>query len=328
MAIDLLALEPQVISKNLRGKYIMLYGKPGIGKTSLAADFDKVLIAGFEMGSNALHNVYVQPMKTWNDWKQTVSQLCKKPELQEKFHSIAIDTVDEAWALCVKYICAQQGIEKLGDLGWGEGHTLAKKEFSTTFRDLAYSGYGLIFTSHSAEKKDKDDKGEEFDYIAPALQKTPFDIVNKMVDIIGYIREVTVPDENQSPVQKRYLFLRDEVGNRFLAKSRYKYIVPYVELSYEHLTQAIFDAIEEEVKHKGGKSASEEVNPYVTLNFDELMEDAKTLWQTVVEKQLVDKVNKILEDEFGAPTKFSEILPEQVESLYRVVQEVRALIEQ
>lgn len=46
MAIDLLSLEPQQISKNLRGKYIMLYGLPGVGKTSLAAQFDKVLIAG------------------------------------------------------------------------------------------------------------------------------------------------------------------------------------------------------------------------------------------------------------------------------------------
>jgi ATP-dependent Lon protease len=37
MAIDLLNLKPQQISKNLRGKYIMLYGLPGVGKTSLAA---------------------------------------------------------------------------------------------------------------------------------------------------------------------------------------------------------------------------------------------------------------------------------------------------
>jgi replication-associated recombination protein RarA len=35
--IDLLNLEPQVISKNLKGKYAMFYGLPGVGKTSLAA---------------------------------------------------------------------------------------------------------------------------------------------------------------------------------------------------------------------------------------------------------------------------------------------------
>ena len=63
----------------------MAYGKPGVGKTSLAAKFENVLIAGFEMGSNALNNVYVQPAKTWSDWKSMVSQLTKKKELKEKY---------------------------------------------------------------------------------------------------------------------------------------------------------------------------------------------------------------------------------------------------
>ena len=46
MPIDLLNLEPQKISKNLKGKYILLYGLPGVGKTSLASEFNNVLIAG------------------------------------------------------------------------------------------------------------------------------------------------------------------------------------------------------------------------------------------------------------------------------------------
>lgn len=325
MAIDLLALEPQVISKNLRGKYIMLYGLPGIGKTSTAAEFEKVIIAGFEMGSNALHNVYVQPIKTWSDWKQMVSQLVKKEELREKFHSVAIDTVDEAWTLCVKHVCSQNGVSALGDIPWGGGYDLAKKEFSSTFRDLSYSGYGLIFTSHSTEKKLKNDKNEEYDYIQPALQKTPFDIVNKMVDIIGYIREVSVEEEG-SVTQKRYLFLRDMQGSRFLAKSRYKYIKDRVELSYDGLVNAIYEAIDEEIKHKGG-AASDAINPYVKLNFEELISEAKDLWSVVVEKHKEDAVQDILTKEFGSPIKFSEILPEQVDGLHKVLQEVRTLLE-
>ena len=44
--IDLLSLEPQRISRDLKGKYILLYGLPGVGKTSLASEFKNVLIAG------------------------------------------------------------------------------------------------------------------------------------------------------------------------------------------------------------------------------------------------------------------------------------------
>lgn len=30
MAIDLLSLQPNVVSRNLKGKYVMLYGKPRV----------------------------------------------------------------------------------------------------------------------------------------------------------------------------------------------------------------------------------------------------------------------------------------------------------
>lgn len=48
-----------------------------------------------------------------------VSQLSRKAELQDKYHNIAIDTIDEAWNLCTKWICTQNGIESLKDLPWG-----------------------------------------------------------------------------------------------------------------------------------------------------------------------------------------------------------------
>lgn len=48
--IDLFSLEPQVLSRDLTGIYIELYGAEKCGKTSLAAQFDKALICAFEPG--------------------------------------------------------------------------------------------------------------------------------------------------------------------------------------------------------------------------------------------------------------------------------------
>lgn len=324
MAIDLLNLEPQRISKNLKGKYIMLYGLPGVGKTSLAAQFENVLIAGFEMGTNALNNVYVQPVKTWQDWKTMVNQLCRKPELQEKFHAIAIDTADEAWNLCVKWVCTQNGIEALGDLPWGKGYDIARKEFSQSFRDLTYSGYGLIFTSHSTEKTFKDEKNEEYTQIVPALPNRPFDVINKMVDIIAYIREISV-GEGDNAVRKRFMFLRDPVGDRFLVKSRYRYIIPRIELDYNELVNAIYDAIDKEVTNSGGE-ASDAENPYTEKNFDELMEDAKGIWTQLTSQGRTNIATEILQKEFGKPIKFSEIMPSQIDQLSKVLFEIRSIL--
>ena len=54
--IDLLNLEPTKISKDLKGKYILIYGRPKIGKTTLASEFPKNLLLAFEPGYNALNN--------------------------------------------------------------------------------------------------------------------------------------------------------------------------------------------------------------------------------------------------------------------------------
>lgn len=253
-----------------------------------------------------------------------ISQLSKKKELKEKFHAIAIDTADEAWMLCTKWVCSQNNVEELRDIPWGGGYDQAKKEFASTFRELTYSGYGLIFISHAMDKTFKDERGEEYNQIIPALPARPFDIINKMVDLIAYIREVNVGTQ-EKPERKRFMFFRDEIGDRFLAKSRYRYMIPKVELDYGELVEAIYDAIDKEIAASGGE-ATDEVNPYAVRTFEELMEEAKQLWSELIEQGKVEMATEILKNKFGKPLKFSEILPDQRNQLEEVLDEIRSNI--
>lgn len=323
MAIDLLTLEPQKISRDLRGKYVLLYGLPKVGKTSLAAQIDKVLIAGFEQGTNALHNVLVQPIVKWSDWKAVVKQLVREKEkLQDKISVVAIDTVDEAYKLCEKWVCQQNGIEKIKDIPFGGGYKLLDDEFSATLRELAFAGYGLFFISHSKDKTLKDSRGQEYNQIYPALADRPFNIVNKMVDIIAYLRQVEV-QEGEEVQQKRFLFFRGD--NRFYAGSRFAYIVPRVELSYNNLLKAVYDAIDAEIAQKGG-TATEEANPYYKLDYEGLMQEASALWGQLIDKGMTEKASELLEQEFGKKIKFSETTPDDVEKISKVLFEIKELL--
>ena len=154
------------------------------------------------------------------------------------------------------------------------------------------------------------------------MPNRPFDIVDKMVAIIAYIREIPV-EIGDKIENKRYMFLRGD--QRFLAKSRFKYIQPRIELSYQSLVNAIFDAIDEEVKHTGGTASNEE-NPYSKRSFDDIMDEAKQIWGKVVTEDKVQDALKILEDEFGKPTRFSEILPEQIDLLNNSLIKIKELI--
>lgn len=323
MALDLLTLEPQKINRSLEGKFTLLYGNAKVGKTTLASEIDKVLIAAFELGANALHGVLVSPMKKWQDWRDTVKQLVKDREkLKDKIGIIAIDTVDEAYKLCEKYICNKEGIQNIKEIPYGGGYKMLDDEFMSGFRDLAYAGYGLFFISHSTTKTFKDDNGNEYEQIVPALPNRPYNLINKMVDNIVYLRQIPI-QEGDRIVQKRYLFFRGD--DRFLAGSRLHYIVPRTELSYENLVNAISDAVEEEIKHKGIESDNT-VNPYTEVSFDDLMEEARAIWIKVNQVEKQNEAMHILEEEFGKPTRFSEILPDQKDKLNRALTEIKTLI--
>ena len=92
MAIDLLNLQPTVISRDLKGKYVLLYGKPKSGKTTAACQFPKALLVAFEKGYNAIGGVIAQDVTKWADFKMVLRQL-ERPEVKERFDTIIIDTI-------------------------------------------------------------------------------------------------------------------------------------------------------------------------------------------------------------------------------------------
>ena len=89
------------------------------GKTTLGSQMPGALILAFERGYNALPGVIAQDITSWGELKQVYREL-KKPEVQEVYKSIIVDTVDIAASLCEKYICNQLDIDTLADVGYGE----------------------------------------------------------------------------------------------------------------------------------------------------------------------------------------------------------------
>lgn len=322
--INLATLQPTQISRDLRGKYILVYGLPKCGKTTFVSKFPNHLICAFEPGTNALQGAMVAPMSSWADFKGIVAQL-KQPQNKEKFATIGIDTADKAWDMCEKAICAQEGVSQLGDIPWGKGYDLCKKEFANTFDQIARLGYGIIFVSHSTEKKFKDEKGEDYISLAPALAQRPYDIVNKMVDIIGYIRVKKNPQTGQS-VQK--IFFRGD--DNFLAGSRYKYIEPVVDFEYHAVEKAILDAIDKQVAESGG-TATNETNTFYKeveeLDYAALMKEAEELWKAnIINKEdKAIKAHEIIKELFGKDMRISQVTPEQVELLKALVDRIKEL---
>lgn len=321
--IDILNLQPTKISRNLKGKFMLVYGEPKTGKTTLLSKLPHSLILAFEPGTNALNNIMVAPITKWTEFKGILKQL-RAPAAQEKYDFIGIDTADIAYEMCEKYVCIQNGVENLGDIPYGKGYAICKREFSDSFRELAQLGYGICFVSHSAEKQFKNEKGEDYTRIVPALPQRPYDVVNKMVDIIGYIRSIKNYETGES---KTFLFFRGD--DRFLAGSRFKYITPRVEFSYENLANAIYEAIDKQTE-EDGTSSTEEYNTFYQpqkeeRSFEDIMDEAKELWVKLTNgnEENAIKILNIVEKIFGKRMKISEATEPQKDLLELVVNEMR-----
>jgi hypothetical protein len=92
-----------------------------VGKTTLACQFPKNLLLGFEHGWNAIAGAKAVDITKWSDFKMVLRQLEKK-EAKEMYDTITIDTVGIAWELAEQYVCAQHGVQKISDVPWGKLH--------------------------------------------------------------------------------------------------------------------------------------------------------------------------------------------------------------
>ena len=328
MAINLLNIKPHKVSRDLSGYITYIYGAGGTGKTTLASQLDRALLLACERGYNALPGIMAQDITSWSEMKQVVREL-KKPEVKEVYKSISIDTVDLAADMCEKYICNQQGVEKLGDIPWGGGFKLMKKEFEDVFRTIAQQGYALFFISHSKDKVFKREDGSEYNQIVPSLSPSYNEIIRNMSDIEAYAHQVSI--ENGRP--EVMLTLRSMDGS-VECKSRFKYIEPEIPFNYAALSKALNDAIDKEAAMHDNQFITDEREHVVTEkpqpDIDELVTEFNMLVEKIRENtqgsfstRWAPRISETVTKYLGKNKKVNDCGPEQAELVALVLDDLK-----
>jgi hypothetical protein len=321
-AINLLSLQPHKVSRDLTGYITYIYGSAKTGKTTLASQAGKALILAFERGYNALPGVYAQDIISWGDVRAVVREL-KKPEVKEMFQTIVFDTIDIAGSLCEKYICAQNNVDKIGEIPYGQGWNLMKKEFEDVVRTITQLGYAVFFISHDKDKEFKRKDGTSYHQIVPSCPNTFNEIAKNLVDIYAYAEKYE--DNGQGKVR---LVIRS-TDNSIDCGSRFKYIDSVIDMSYKALVDALNKAIDKAAEVSGEQYVTNERNNLVVeknLDYDALIAKFNELATALMEKDPAaygPKITFIVDKYLGKGKKVSDSTMAQVELLDQIVAEIK-----
>lgn len=318
--IDLTAIQPHKVSRDLSGYITYIYGPAKAGKTTFATKAPGHLLLAFENGYNAIPGAMAQPITSWGDVKAVIREL-KKPEVKEKFKVIVVDTCDIAATLCDKYICQQNDVDSISQIPYGGGWAKAKKEFEETWRTISQLGYSLIFISHSKDKTFKREDGSEYNQIIASCPSSYNDIIKNMSDLIGYI------DMHNGD---RRLVLRS-LDNKVDVGCRFKEIAPVIPFGYDELVKALNEAIDAEAAATKNQFVTEERNvaPIAQeYDYDALMSKFQTIVGNLMQKddaKYKPKIQSIVAKVLGRDKKVSDCTPDQAELISIIVDELSVL---
>lgn len=308
--MNLLSITPNVISESLNDKIFLFYGEAGTRKTSVAAQFDKSILAAFEIGYKFISGVRAQPLQSWTEFKQFLREL-KKDEVKGAYKTIVIDTVTLAYSSCTEYVLNQFGVSDPGDIGFGKGWRAVRKEFEKSILSIPQMGYGLILIAHADEMEENGNIRSKVD-----IDKRPAAIIKGLADFIFYVRK-EYKDDEEPTVQNQTVYAYSQLVE-IESKTRSRYFAARFEFTYQNLQGEMRSAIDQQKKVEGIVTVAETENPHElrVQDFDQLKLDVINLARELMDSDAADLAEKAILNTLGfAISKASKIHRPQLEVL-------------
>jgi hypothetical protein len=218
---------------------IIIHGKEGSGKTTLAAKFPQPVFLQVEDGCPA--GLEIATFGALSSYADVVAAITALGHEQHNFQTVAIDSLDALEPLVWGATCVAHGWASIESVGYGRGYVEADKQWLDLLAGLDWlrrnRGMTIVLIAHSAVETVNDPRAPSYTSYQLRLHKRGRALVQDWADAIGFLTTELVIQTEEQGFRKRTRadggsarYIHWEGKPSFTAKNRYalpaKMLVP------------------------------------------------------------------------------------------------------
>lgn len=196
-------------------KNFFIYGATMNGKSYLASEFPNPLFLDTDGNASAnpypsiqLRNVRGKNGKISESVVDQFDQIITELQTTKHgFETVVLDVIDDIVVMIEQYICDREGVETIGDIGYGKGYAAFSNIFNVLVIELKALPINVIYVSRIATREENN-----VSYEIPSLKEKHVNIVNGNCDYMIQAKKV---GKNYLRIvkEKRKNYQRDKIDD-------------------------------------------------------------------------------------------------------------------
>lgn len=248
---------------------MMIYGRPGIGKSTFAASAPNPIFVSLEDGLRQIDAIAVEPAPcTWTEALDAIDYAASL-----KHETIVIDSLSKLEPLCWAHVCEKGGkrvlgkkgeveqfggakVEHIEAFGYGKGYNAAVDEWRVFLHRLETAwrrGVHIVLIAHATRKNFKNPLGDDYEQWFPDMNEKAVGALIRDFDTVGYCDEDIAIDDTSGRAKAQTTgrrLLRCMPHPAYLAKTRFD-LPAKLPLSWPAFAEAVTKSRQQALKEVG-----------------------------------------------------------------------------
>lgn len=220
---------------------MLLYGEPGVGKSTFACKAPKPFFITTDGNYEWLEDFGAKSedhkqVFCWEEAKQAFAQN------YDNYETIVIDLLEDMFKWCEMEYCVRAKLEHVSDIGYGKGYDITRNEFFMEIAKLLGKDKHIILITHGITYSTKDRRGVEHTKHAPS-SRIPDKVMDMIEGRVRYCLRCYLKAEEQQDgtlIKKRYLSLIPKENEFGIARGLDENKVPHdINLDFDEFAKYI-----------------------------------------------------------------------------------------